>query len=574
VIDREGQFVWEEENFIGGIRQDVSESTKRYRNLQNVHLFNEGALTKDRGIRPLSSAAINSASYSAGKDVLGGFDAQFSDGTQKLVVIQEKEGVSNAEMYVYNTSNNTFDTPQNRTISENTRPTLLMFADKLHLINGNGLQHSTSALDGSGSWTAAGDSTFADPCTIGTVYASRLILSGNTNYKNTVFYSDVLNSSTTSWDGAHSITITNISGDAVSCLGTIGSNLIIGGRSFIRSYYLGTGGATDWDYDEVSTIIGPTSHHSFVSIPSTHGKVGLNLAMFWTAEGPMMLMQQGQGSPQLINIASPIIRAVRGEDFQGVGGLDVDSYGDVQGVYVPEYDEVRFAVRTNDYANNSGTQHDVLYCCNITSAINYAQGAGGIYPYWRIRSNKASNSLRLPVNTLITARIHPTTHLPNSNGVIRCLCAQDGHVYEMDATSQFKDEIKGTDYNIRMVARRDGYDGLDDGVRNNVKSLRSIYSRNTRSGIYNLKIRVVADGGANEANADVDLSGGTGFGYWGDGREWGDGTVWNSGDFINSRAQFGISGRKFDIELYDNGEIASTFQTNSFSMIGYVEDRR
>tara|TARA_B100001250_G_scaffold69022_1_gene55326 strand:+ start:216 stop:650 length:435 start_codon:yes stop_codon:yes gene_type:complete len=144
----------------------------------------------------------------------------------------------------------------------------------------------------------------------------------------------------------------------------------------------------------------------------------------------------------------------------------------------------------------------------------------------------------------------------------------------MDATSQFKDEIKGTDYNIRMVARRDGYDGLDDGVRNNVKSLRSIYSRNTRSGIYNLKIRVVADGGANEANADVDLSGGTGFGYWGDGREWGDGTVWNSGDFINSRAQFGISGRKFDIELYDNGEIASTFQTNSFSMIGYVEDRR
>ena len=379
MIDREGQFVWEEENFIGGIRQDVSESTKRYRNLQNVHLFNEGALTKDRGIRPLSSAAIASTSYPSGKDTLAGFDAQFSDGTQKLVVVQEKAGASSADMYVYNTSNNTFDTAQNRTISENSRPNLLMFADKLHLITGSGLQHSTSALDGSGSWTNVGDSTFADPCTIGTVYANRLILSGNANYRNTVFYSDVLNSAESAWDGAHSISISNISGDEVSCLGTIGSNLIIGGRSFIRSYYLGTGGATDWDYDEVSNIIGPTSHKSFISIPSTHGKVGLNLAMFWTAEGPMMLMQQGTGSPQLINIASPIIRSIRGEDFQGVGGLDVDSYDDVQGVYVPEYDEVRFAVRTNDYSNQSGTQHDVLYCCNITSAINYAQGSGGIF---------------------------------------------------------------------------------------------------------------------------------------------------------------------------------------------------
>jgi hypothetical protein len=251
VIDREGQFVWEEENFIGGIRQDVSESTKRYRNLQNVHLFNEGALTKDRGIRPLSSAAINSVSYPSGKDTLAGFDAQFSNGTQKLVVIQEQSGSSNADMYVYNTSNNTFDTPQNRTIAENSRPDLLMFADKLHLITGSGLQYSTSALDGSGSWTNAGDSTYADPCTIGTVYANRLILSGNTNYRNSVFYSDVLNSADSAWDGAHSISISNISGDEVSCLGTIGSNLIIGGRTFIRSYYLGTGGATDWDYDEV-----------------------------------------------------------------------------------------------------------------------------------------------------------------------------------------------------------------------------------------------------------------------------------------------------------------------------------
>jgi hypothetical protein len=571
VIDREGQFVWEEENFIGGIRQDVSESTKRYRNLQNVHLFNEGALTKDRGIRPLTSSAINSASYSAGKDVLAGFDAQFSAG-QKVVVIQEKEGASSADMYVYGSG--AFATPQNRTIAENIRPDLVMFADKLHVIDGTELKASTYALDGSGSWTSPGDSTYADPCTIGTVYANRLILSGSTSatYKNHVFPSGVRDSTT--WDPNIAIQITNISGDTVSCLGTIGSNLIIGGRTFIRSYYLGTGGATDWDYDEVSNLIGPSSHKSFVSIPSTHGKVGLNLAMFWTAEGPMMLMKQGQSSPQLINIGSPIVRSVRGEDFQGVGGLDVDSYGDVQGVYVPEYDEVRFAVRTNDYANQSGTQHDILYCCNITSAINYAQGTQGVYPYWRIRSNKASNSVRLPVNTLFSARIHPTTHLPDSNGVIRCLCAQDGFVYEMDASNQFVDKIKDTDYNIRMVARRDGYDGLEDGVRNNIKSLRSIYTRNTRSGIYTLKIKVVADGGSTESSANVDLSGGSGFGYWGDGREWGDGSLWNAGDFINSRAQFGILGRKFDIELFDNGEIASTFQTNSFSMIGYVEDRR
>ncbi len=558
MIERDGQFTWEENNMLGGIRQDVSESTRRFRNVQNCHVFNEGSVTKDLGIKPLNPTSIGSESL----DILAGYDCHFSDGTQYLTVIGE--GGSNADLYIYDNNSKAF-TAQSRTIANNKRVDLLMFADKLHIIDGTEVQAMSSGKAFT-SQDAAG--TYADPCHFGTVYANRLILSGHPTYPFSFFPSGVRDS--TDWDASLINSVTGSMGEKITCLGTMGSFLIVGGRTFTRAYYLGTASPKDWDWNEVSQMTGPTHHASFVSIPSIQGRTGMNVAFFWSNDGPMMLIQSANSPPTMINLSSPIIRSVRGVSHESVEGLAIERYDDVQGVYVPEFDEVRFAVTRKDSYSVGRRQHDELYCLNLTSAMMYAQGAQGVYPYWRIRNNTTQGA-DFPVNTIFSARMHPETHVPSTNGVVRCLCAQDGYVYEMDANGAFKDDIKGTEYNIPFFVRRDGYDGMEDGIRNNTKSARKIYTRATLTGDHELYVRLIADGGSKSTNATIDLSGN--LNVWGS-RSWGDGSVWNAGEFVNARGHVGTLGKKYDVEFYDNGNIEGDFQINSFSILGYVEDRR
>ncbi len=559
MIERDGQFTWEEDNMLGGIRQDVSETARRYRVIENAHLFNEGAVTKDTGITPLSTSTIGSASL----DTLAGIDCHFSDGTQKLVVIQE--GASSSDAYIFDNGTTLF-AAESRTIAKDVRVDLIMFADKLHVIDGTTLQ----AMDSSTTWSTPGEATYSNPSKFGTVYANRLILSGNSTYPYSFFPSGVRDS--TSWDGSLAVDVTSLQGEQITALGVIGSYLIVGGRTFTRAYYLGTASPRDWDYDDVSAQIGPAHHASMVTVPSTHGRSGIGVAMFWSIEGPMMLIQTGQSAPQLISLTAPITRAVRGEDFQGVLGLAIDRYDDVQAVYVPEFDEVRFAVTKRATYSGGTNQNDVLYCVNVNSAIQYAQGAQGAYPFWRTRLNTTAN---LPVNTVFSARMDPRTHKPSTTGIVRCLCAQNGFVYEMDARNIYEDTIENTVYGVPMRIRRDGYDGVEDGTRNHIKSVRRVYARTTRAGEFDLNVKLLADGGTTSAVSVINLAGpGGSFGLWGDGRVWGDGTVWNAGDFVNARASTGLLGSKFDIEFYDNGNIKAGFQANSFSIMGYVEDRR
>ena len=155
---------------------------------------------------------------------------------------------------------------------------------------------------------------------------------------------------------------------------------------------------------------------------------------------------------------------------------------------------------------------------------------------------------------------------------MRCLAAQDGFVYEMDAVEQYVDNIEGTDYSIPFYVRRDNYDGLDDGVRSNTKSLRTGWFRTTMVGAFSLYTRALVDGGAREATSTISLD--AGLSTWGDGSAWDDGSEWNNSEFVNARSGLGVLGKKFDLELYDNGNIEGDFQINSWSLLGYVEDRR
>ena len=53
---------------------------------------------------------------------------------------------------------------------------------------------------------------------------------------------------------------------------------------------------------------------------------------------------------------------------------------------------------------------------------------------------------------------------------------------------------------------------------------------------------------------------------------WGDGGNWNAGEFKSVKGELGPKGKKFDLELSDNGTIVENFSINSWSLMGYVED--
>ena len=564
MIERGGHFTWEEDAVFDGIRQDASESIRRYRVLKNGHLFNRGAVTKDKGSKHIAAARIGTDSL----DTLAAFDAHFNDGSQKLCVIQE--GGSNADLYYFNTTDSTW-VAQSQSIANNTRVVLLMFANKLHVIDGGTLRTWTGS-----SWATPGESTYSNPCTLGAVYANRLILSGHPTYPFTFFPSGIRDSG--SWDAALSVDVTGAHGEVITSIGTMGSFLIVGGRTFTRSFYLGTASPYDWDNDHISTLIGPSCQSSFVSIPAVQGQTGRNVAFFWSTDGPMMLYQEGNGLPTLLDLSGPLAKAARGIEYQGLAAFAIDRYDDVVGVYVPEFDEIRFAVtkKTTFSSLGANSQNDMLCCLNLTSALAFAMGKVE-YPYWRIRDNenKTGSVPGLPVSTIFSARIHPDTNAPSSAGVLRCLCAKNGWVYEMDAVSQDVDSIEGTDYDIPFYIRRDGYDGMEDGIRQHEKSLRAAYFRATLVGKSKLYARAIADGGARLSEAEIDLDGN--LQEWntdGGSGSWGDGNRWNAGEFVNKRGLMGTLGRKFDLEIYDNGNIKGDFQVNSWSLLGYAEDRR
>lgn len=555
MIDRDGQFTWEETNVFDGIRQDVSESLRKYRSVQNAHFANRGALTKDLGVKPLHASRIAASD----KNVTAALDCHFNNATQILVAVNE--GSSNADAYTFDTTTRAW-TAQSVSIANGVRPSMMMFADQLHIADGTTLRR----MNASKSWSTPGESTYSNPCKFGTVYANRLILSGNANYPYSFFPSGVRDGGT--WDATLAVDVTGAQGERITALGTLGTFLIVGGETFTRAYYLGTASPRDWDGDVLSSRVGPVHHSSYVEVPAAGGNASSNFGFFWSREGPMMLAQVGSGLPVMKSLADPIRKAVRGTNYEGLDGLAVESYADVTAAYVPEYDEIRFSlIKKNNYSATA--RADVIYCLSVASAIAFAGNPAEAHPIWRIRDN---TNQPLPCSTLFTARLHPDTHLPSVDGTVRCLSAQDGFVYEMDAVEQYVDNIEGTNYSIPFYVRRDNYDGLDDGVRSNTKSLRTGWFRTTMVGAFNLYTRALVDGGAREATSTISLD--AGLTTWGDGSSWNDGGEWNNSEFVNARSGLGVLGKKFDIELYDNGNIEGDFQINSWSLLGYVEDRR
>ena len=130
-LQKDGLYTWTEDLIYDGIRQDASESVRRYRNIENMNWWIRGAITKDLGTRFLTSTPIESGDY----ETVAGFDAHFSDGTQKLAVVNGIGGPAQ-RVYLYNTTTDAFVQEATPVLHDTNRPDMFMFANKLMVLDG------------------------------------------------------------------------------------------------------------------------------------------------------------------------------------------------------------------------------------------------------------------------------------------------------------------------------------------------------------------------------------------------------------------------------------------------------
>lgn len=544
-IESGGRFTFSDTDLYQGIRQDVSESVLRYRLLQNVALSTRGSLTKDKGLRRLYSTAPYGTSY----DTKAGLDARFNDGSQKVLLFLDNG--TNVKANLFNAD---------RTLTEQSpafarvRPWVGMFNNKVIVCDGTTLRSMTAA----GAWATPGTAA-VNTSTFAVVYANRLVLFGNSSQPFTFYPSEPRDETT--WNPDVSVNVTGTQGERITGAQVCGPFLLVGGETFLRAYYLGTASPYDWDWDTISHAIGPVNFQSFITIARTKGSEASNFSFFWSKEGPMMVVQQAQGLPSLFPLWDPLRRMVRGDAYQGAFGLDVSKNSLVEAAWVPEYNEVRFCVTESGH-----TTPRTLLCVDVDSAIAFALGESS-HPFWRVRNN---GNFTFPVSTLFTLEV-AASGLPSTSGTVRCFCGKDGLFYEMDALTSCKDDGS---YVIPLRVIRDGYDGAEEGIQEHVKSARGMHLRATQVGSYTLYARAKGDHGTT-STASFDLS--NAVSLWTSdvslGR-WGDGGLWNSGEFVTDRDGLGVLGQKLEVELYDNGEILAPVEINSWSLHGYVEDRR
>ncbi len=551
-LNRDSLYQWPEDLIYDGIRQDASESVRRYRVIENMNWRVRGALTKDHGSRFLTATPMASGNY----DTVKGFDAHFSDTTQWLVAVNGGAGPSQ-DLYKYNTTTDVFDIDTGPTLHATNRPCLFMFGNKLCILDGTTL----NAMTAGEVWSTPG-SSWVNGCRFGGVYANRAVVTGNATNPYTFQPSAVLDE--TSWDLSHTVDVTGTYGQEITFMGPCGKYWIVGTRNMTRAYYLGLGGPKDWDFDDVSSLVGGVSWESFCSPARAGGGATGNFSFFWCDEGPMMLVDSGRGVPSLVPLWESIQQAVNGVTWQDITGLDPSAYGSVITTFVPFMNEVRFSVREAGEASNN-----VLYILDLPSAIRYALSGQDprSYPYWRIRNNRSRDWV--PCDDIFGAKLDSDGQ-PSSTGQTRMLGVRGGYVYEYDPATVYTDaDPDDTTSTFAYKIRKDGYDGYEDGVREYSKSNRHLRLRTTRSSA-NIYATLYADGGERSGTQTISPAGNSSF--WGDGGSWGDGGKWTAGEFATARGELVAKGKKFDMEITDQGEVTGGFSINSWALTGFVDE--
>ena len=565
-LEKDGRFEWNEDRIYGGMRQDVTAAFRHYRILRNGSVIDHGSLIKDKGVRRLINAQITD------HPTYGGYDARYANGSQVLFLFHNNGSAGEVHRFNEAVGGHTqADSSWTEEHANNaqTKPCVFMFADKLITIDGSRIRARNNAA----SWSApvndsSMDSTLKaalDRSTFGVVYANRMVVFGDPQNPHTFYSSDVRDPAV--FDATNSVVVLEQSGEKITGASVIGNHLLVGGENFIRSYYLGTASPKDWDFETLSSSIGPINWQSFVPIARYTANQTVSHTFFWTKNGPMLAVANPKTAPSLVPLWEPLRRAFLGENYRTLEGFKISDYKNVEGAWCPEYNEVRFIL-----SYKSPTARSVVLCINVDSAIAYASSSEGIYPMFRIRDNSDFTG-GFPADTIFSCEV-ASSGAPSITGVHKTLVAKNGRVWELDNKTNCKDEGTGSSdtHAVKFQARMDGYDGSDDGVNAHEKSLRGVKVQVTAEGTYDLKCRVIGDGGQSTSTGSINI--GEDLTLWGEGENWGTETLWASGEFNLEDIDLHALGRSFDVEFYDDGGIEAPFQINYWSLWGYLEDRR
>ncbi len=545
------EFTWPESRVYDGMRQSASEATRRYRLLRNVDLHNRGALTKVRGIRDMYQTPLN-----GGAPVNGGMDCHFQDGTQQ-VVLHVGDG-----LYRWNSGDQVF-ADEGRTVA-NEQSHGVMFANRLILMNGEDFLSMTSV----GSWTTVeqlpeieggGDGRIPR---FGAMHAERLCVAGVSGNEHYIYPSAVRDENDFELQNIIVVEVPHDPG--ITNLANLGPFLVAQTQNGTIVYQKGVESPRDWGKWDVSMDIGCVSHRAWCTVSRGRGDNNRSYGFFWDRdEGPFMMMTTGGDRPVLIPLGDPIRHAIEGRERQGLPGLATAMVDQIQAVYAPEFNQVRFSC-----AQAGSTENNCYLAVDVDSAIAF--GAGMLeYPHWVLRDNPNLELLQwtpaFPVSFMLPIRVGADGY-PSSLGRRATHCGRAGILYRMDAPDTYLD--LGQPIPLDIV--RSGYSGRNDGLHNFNVAVAWAHLSATRVPDGRITMQIWNDGRGQSNSADIDLS--LGLTLWGR-STWGGG-FWGGREFINTRADFGINGTNFIVRLYDNGIIRNTFKVDSWELSGYVEDRR
>jgi len=239
-----------------GIRQSVGNVEPHVSMLRNLNWHTEGSLTKDKGIRKLTSGRIASSS----NRIYSCFEARFTGGTQEILAFRDTGAAGVVHKLTASLGGWTFGTALGTSLAR-TKPCVLMFANQVVVLDG--VAGYTYSAGGATLTSTISDSPFST-CTFGVVYANRLILFGDPGTPYHFYPSGVRDA--TDFDAAQAYYVMGVHGERILGAGTCGPFLLVGGEEFTRAFYLGTASAMDWDWDSLSEQTGPINWQSFVEV--------------------------------------------------------------------------------------------------------------------------------------------------------------------------------------------------------------------------------------------------------------------------------------------------------------------
>ncbi len=536
-VTQEGEFIFEDRQLYGGIRQDLPPTTRRFSNIKNLSHVRKNVLTKRKGVFNLNTTAISGT-----PELLAAYDMHFNDGTQKVVV------AAGSDAYLYNPTTALLDA-QSLTLTTG-KTSIINFANDLLLSNGTEFKKYNGST-----WSNVANSPPIG--TLLTVHANRAIIAGVAARPYEFYYTGVRN--VDSSDSANDkVIVGGTSGEEITALGELGRWMLVTTSKSAWLYLQSTTNKGDWDFVNLSSTVGCVSPKSVFSV----ARQAVRMTLFWSLEGAMVAYQVGN-DVGIKPLWRCIYRMVNGETIATLSGIETSRFNQISGGYNPELREACFGV-----PKVGETENSMMLCYDLDALTAYVLGEAD-QPIVTVKDN--ANSGAFPCDVLLGVRVDSVS-APSVTGKSQMFGGRQGKLFRHEMPNTYKDEGATA---ITYWAEREGYCGEEDGVAGFEKVATRGTITATQNGGFASTVIISADSDAESGSEELSLD--VGLGLWGDGGNWTPTTSvsrWNGATIKSARGNYGVHGRNFRMSVTDYGVITNKFELSEMSLDGYVYERQ